>query len=478
MTLPRARAALRPHVVFTAALAAAVLLRVFTMLGYPTTFWFGDSGSYLKSALHFTPSPLRPSGYSLMLWALHPFHDLRLVAGVQHLLGLATAVLLYAVTWRWTRGRFPDKPGIPGLIGTAVAAPVLFDAYQIQLEHMLMSDATFEFLAVAAVAALLWKRRLTWRLGLLAGLLLAAAALTRTIGLPLLAVAVLWGAVRVAARRPTPAWASGWRPLAAMVAVFAVCVGGYAGWYKSAHGRFELAATNGFFLYGRTAAFADCAKIKPPADLAGLCHDWKHDTPGVAPAYAALWGARSPFRAMPGGVADVQGNARAARFAQAAILAQPGDYLGRALRDTARSFSWSRSAYPTPWTVGEYRFPAKPWQPRSAVKPARAYGRATAVPRVVEPFAGWMRSYQRVTYLPGALLGGLLLVGLAGVARRARDWGGPALLPWLTAVALLLVPPFTADFDYRYLLPVVPLAALAAALGWFSEAVSSTSSDL
>ncbi|MFC5180133.1 hypothetical protein [Actinomadura harenae] len=480
---PHARALLGPHLAFTAALAAAVLLRAVAVLGYPTVFWFGDSGTYLKSALHFTPSPLRPSAYSLMLWFLHPFHDFRLIVVVQHLLGLGTAVLVYAVAWRWTRGRWRDRPWLPGLVGTVAAAPVLFDAYQIQLEHMLMSDVLFEFLAVAAVATLLWRRRLTWRLGLLAGALLAGAALTRTVGLPLLLVAVLCGAARLAAApggesEPGGGWAARWRPLAAMVAIFAVGLGGYAGWYKSVHGRFELSATDGFFLYGRTAAFADCAKIKPPPDLAGLCHDWKHDTPGVAPGYAALWGARSPFRAMPGGVADQQGNLRAARFAQRAILAQPRDYLRRAFRDTGRSFSWSRSDYPTPWTVAEYRFPVKPWQPKSAVKPALAYGHATAVPKIVAPFAGWMRSYQRVVYLPGALLGVLLLVGMAGVARHARDWGGPALLPWLTAFTLLVVPPFTADFDYRYLLPVVPFAALAAALGWFTEAVSSTSSDL
>ncbi|MCP2335348.1 hypothetical protein [Actinomadura rupiterrae] len=487
--------AARAHWVFAAALVLGALLRLVALFGYPTVFWFGDSGTYLKSALHFTPSPLRPSGYSLMLWFLHPFHDFRLVVAVQNLLGLGTAVLLYAVTWRWTSSRWPGRPWAAGLLSTAVAVPVLFDAYQIQLEHMLMSDVLFEFLAVAAVAALLWRRRVTWRLGLLAGVLLAAAALTRTVGIPLLFIAVAYLAVRNLADRLAERRAAGaelsegtqrqaagrlarWRPLGAMVAIFAVLLCGYASWYDEAHGRFELSATNGFFFYGRTAAFADCAKIKPPPSLAGLCHDWKHDMPGVAPGYAALWGPRSPFRTMPDGVADEEGNRRASRFAQAAIAAQPGDYLSRGLRDTARSFSWGRSDYPTSWTVREYRFPSRHWQPKSAVKPARAYGRGTAAPRIVEPFAGWMRAYQKVVFLPGALLGVLLLVGLAGVARRARDWGGVALLPWATGFALLIVPPFSADFDYRYLLPVVPFAALAAALGWFSEPVSSTSRDL
>ncbi len=38
------------------------------------------------------------------------------------------------------------------------------------------------------------------------------------------------------------------------------------------------------------------------------------------------------------------------------------------------------------------------------------------------------------------------------------------MLPWSTAVVLLLFPVAAADFDYRYLLPVLPFACLAAGL--------------
>ena len=38
------------------------------------------------------------------------------------------------------------------------------------------------------------------------------------------------------------------------------------------------------------------------------------------------------------------------------------------------------------------------------------------------------------------------------------------MLPWVTAVALLVFPIAIADFDYRYLIPVIPFAALAAGL--------------
>jgi hypothetical protein len=40
------------------------------------------------------------------------------------------------------------------------------------------------------------------------------------------------------------------------------------------------------------------------------------------------------------------------------------------------------------------------------------------------------------------------------------------MLPWITAVALLVVPIMVADFDYRYLIPVIPFACMAAGLGF------------
>ena len=43
---------------------------------------------------------------------------------------------------------------------------------------------------------------------------------------------------------------------------------------------------------------------------------------------------------------------------------------------------------------------------------------------------------------------------------------GTSMLPWFTAVALLVMPIVVADFDYRYLIPVIPFACIAAGGGF------------
>ncbi|RFU42980.1 hypothetical protein DZF91_03650 [Actinomadura logoneensis] len=447
-------AAARRHGPFWLLLGAAALLRLIAMAGYPSPLWFGDSGTYLRGALAPALSVLRPSGYSLMLWALRPLHDLGAVAFVQHLFGLTIGVLLYVLAYRAARAALPERTVLPGLVGCLAAAPVLLDAYQIELEHLVLSDALFELLVVAAVAALLWRPVPSWRLALAAGLLLGASAVTRTVGLPLVAVVLLFLLVRRV----------DWRATGALVVAFLLVVGSYATWYRAEHGYWGLTGTNGLFLFGRVAAFADCEVIRPPADQRIFCRDWTHDTPGMDAAFAAMWGPHAPFRTFPGGSSDRRGNALASDFAKRAVLAQPLDYLRTVLRDSTRGFALRRTARPSPGTVAEYRFREKYKRPPDAVRPSRLYGGATARPRVVEPYAGWIRAYQRVAYVPGPLLAALALVGLAGLLRRRGR--GPALLPFLLGIALIVVPSATADFDYRYLLPAVPMLSLAAVLSW------------
>jgi hypothetical protein len=84
----------------------------------------------------------------------------------------------------------------------------------------------------------------------------------------------------------------------------------------------------------------------------------------------------------------------------------------------------------------------------------------------VQPWAHALESYQRYVYLPGTLLGIIVLIGAAGVLARWRRWGGVGLLPWLVGALLIVIPPMTAGFSYRYVLAAVPAACLAAGLAF------------
>ncbi|MEV6982669.1 hypothetical protein AB0M95_15595 [Sphaerisporangium sp. NPDC051017] len=474
--------AARAHRWFLVLLAVGAALRAVAMLGYRPALWFPDSYTYVVTAMRPRPDLVRPAGYSMFLRLLEPFHSFAAVVLVQHLIGLATAVLVYHAVLRAGGRRWA---------GTLAAAPVLLDAYQIELEHLLVSDALFGLLVAGAVVAAL--REPTWRTVCAAGLLLGAATLTRTVGLPLIALVTCWTAVRLVAghrpggtRRAYPegtrvppgvrlrVWASRSRRLglAGLLAAVALApVAAYAAWFSATYHRFGIVGSNGVFLYSRTMAFADCGVMRPPLDLAVLCDPTPPER--RPPSQEYIWAAWSPLVALPGITFTEQTDRLAGRFASLAIRSQPGDFAASVLSEFARTFTWGRPVYPDREIYGYYEFPATPPPPPGRYPAtvgaafAERYERGPIGTWIVEPFAGWTRGYQHVVRLPGtALLVVLLLPPAVAVARAARRRGrtGTAwTLPWASSVALLLTPAVTAQFDYRYVLPAVPLACLAAA---------------
>ena len=443
----RARALARRHRLFAAVLAGAAVLRAVVMLGYPPAMWFNDSYSYVSSALARSASTARPGGYPIFLIFLEPFHSFTLVVALQHLMGLAMGAGTYALLRR---------RGLPAWGAALAAVPVLYDAYQVQLEQEILSDVLFTALVMAAVILLCWRNRISVPMAVAAGVLIGAATIVRSVGLPLLAVVAVC----------LLAWRVGWRPLVALLAAGAVPVAGYVLIFFAQHHQLAMTDSGGTFLYGRVQTFADCKVIKPPASLADLCDPRPPARRPVAAEYIwrstdPLWKLRSHGRLFSPYV-----NARAQAFAVRAIEAQPLAYLGAVNADFWRSFGWSRSLAYDYRTDHLYLFsiPPPPIRFPQYLPVLRAYQPGTASPHAVQPFAGFARAYQRQIYLRGTLLGVILLAGLAGIAARWRRWGGPGLLPWLVAMLLLVLPVAVADFDYRYLLAVAPLACLAAGL--------------
>jgi hypothetical protein len=134
--------------------------------------------------------------------------------------------------------------------------------------------------------------------------------------------------------------------------------------------------------------------------------------------------------------------------------------------------------------VSNYYFQLQPksvpdnqsWIPGgTAYQDAVSYGHARPG-TVVEPFAAMMVGYQRIAYTYGPLFGIIMITGLGGVIRIAGlsdrrprlAWSRRAgsMMPWATGVTLLVFPIAAADFDYRYLLPVLPFCCLAAGLAF------------
>lgn len=442
----------RRHVLFGVVLLAATALRAVTVLAYRGVLWFPDSRSYLGVAVRPAPYPARPQGYAFFLRVLEPAHSYVFVAAVQHLLILAAATAMYLLMHR--------RLAVPRWAATLAIVPVLFGGNQIQLEHMLMSDGLFEALVIAAVVAVLWKRRPGWVLCGVAGLAIAGAVLTRSTGLPLLVIVAVWLLIRRV----------GWRALGTAALACAVPLAGYAIWFHAYWGVYGLTNSSGVFLYGRTAAFAQCAKMNPPEEERFLCVKGPVAERADSPDY--IWNIPPLSKYGTWRKFTPRMSALTRDFAKRAIVSQPWDYLHVVRRDLGRTFEWSRGPYPTAASVRAYEFPTDtdPLKPIESIpgatvlRDSRTYGHTDGETPVVEPYAGFVRSYQDHVWLPGTLLGLIMAAGLTGMVPLWRRLGGEALLPWITALAMIVVPPFTSGFGYRYLIPAVPLACMAAAI--------------
>jgi hypothetical protein len=445
------------HRLFVLVLIPAVALRADAELGYRWQAWFNDSFTYVSDTVHFNLDPTRVSGYSVFLKILEPLHSYALITILQHLMGLAVAVMIYALA----RHRF----GAPAWLATLATVPVLYDGYEIELEHLILSDTPFLFALTLATVLVLWNPDgPSTRLSALAGLLLGLGWVLRSIGEPLLAVFIVYMIIR----------RFSWRKIAATIVAAAVPVVAYAGVFDLEHGQFAMSDATGIFLYSRVMTFADCAKMHVPTDELWLCTTLPPAQRPIAQNFIWRSTQNTPLDRWTSDKFSPQPNKLAEDFAIRAIEAQPLSYARAVFDDTWRVFGWSRQVFPNAQTYDEYEFLSKPtpipsWDEAKLGRYdsyAAAYVQGNPETQLVDPFATIIRDWQRYVWLPGTVYGFILLAGLGGLVLAWRRLGGEALLPWALSAALVVVPAATAEFDYRYVLPAVPFACLAAVMAF------------
>jgi hypothetical protein len=330
-----------------------------------------------------------------------------------------------------------------------------------------MSDVLFIFLLTIAVVMVCWSDRPSWITCGVVGLLIGYATLVRAVGEPLLAVV----AVLLLVRRVN------WKRAATLLIVGLLPIVGYMGWYHSIYGKYALDSSSGTFLYSRVSSFAECAQMPNlPSDLRVLCDPRPLTERASSQQY--IWAVHTPlYQYSHGHNFSAQADSAAGKFAKQAILAQPVAYAKVVFDDTMHTFTWDRSQSDVTGSGPSFQFRTTVdqvpwWESFYPVNKASVITYASpnlGQPKVVTPWSYLIIDYQKIFYLRGTMLAGILLIGLGGVLLRWRRWGGLALMPWVIGALLVVIPPLTAGFSYRYVLAAVPVACLAAGLACTRE---------
>jgi hypothetical protein len=243
----------------------------------------------------------------------------------------------------------------------------------------------------------------------------------------------------------------------------------YAAWYHDAHGSWSLSQTGGRALYMRTTTFVDCSQVQLPRYERVLCPQ----EPLGQRKDPTWYGWHSPDTVPklqpPPGVSDDQAMHD---FAIRAIKAQPGSYVRDVARDFGLGFvSVDRNDHFEMQTSVKWKLAQIVAYEHSSPAMTLAFDTYVGgIPTPWQPGADVLGWYGRVVYLPGPLALLLVVVAVAGVVVRRPDQRPSlrplALLTLALPLLLVLVPDVTAQFVWRYQLPLVVLLPLSAALGW------------
>jgi hypothetical protein len=455
-------------------IAAGVVLRALAQMAYHPAIIYIDTLKYLYDAWPGSD----PVGYKVPLKAILAVGDLGTVELVQHLLGIGIAVIMYVVLIR---------RGVPRWLGALAIAPVLLDAYQVQVESMIMPDIWFEAMVVAGLAVLLWRPQPGMKLALIGGALLGASTGIRQVGEVLIIPALIL----------VVAMGGGWRKVlqnaVAVACAFALAVLFYLSADYQLAGHFYVSRSSVSLTYGRMASVADCATLQLPKIERPLCPTKQQQAMGPDWLDHSVY---SPLRTFDETLPYTYLNDKnqlVAAFNRSVERQQPLRVASGILSDSVKLFALSRytSRGDTPIVRWQFQrhFPTAQYGPWISVRNDRiwldigsllqsnltelnpAYGGA---PQVNKPIAAFLRWYQlRGGYTPGPLFALCLIAGLAGSViaflRRPRFAAArPAALGCLlffTAGVIVLGVSDLFEFTWRYQIPAIVTLPPAGALG-------------
>lgn len=446
----RAWTAVRHHWPFVVVFVFGVALRAVTQVAYRPALLYIDSYRYLSLVRTTNPVTSQTLGYVFFLWPVLKIGNLFVVVLVQHLIGLGIGVAIYVLCMRYRISRW---------IAAAATIPILLDAYQLQIEQNVMSETLFEGLLVGAMLALLWHRRPSTRALLVGGLLLGLSVPVRIVSLPAIVPAVIFAFV---------CGPGGWRRLGRAATIglaFLIPIVGYMGYYRSQANNWGLTTSDAHALYGRAAQIADCETLHLPSYEQLLCPQVPLAKRVGIDYYAHTY----PIAAL---VTPPRGQTLRdllRDFTRRVFRNQPLDLLHAVAVDFFKGFRWDHTDARGDVTVERWQF--QPYVTNlgrdDPIAATSRWGGGT--PTVVKPLASFLRGYQMsMGYTPGPLL---LLAFLSGIlggcglfrARRSQ-LRAVCWLPTLTGLGVLLAADFF-EFSWRYQLPALVLAPLAAALG-------------
>lgn len=448
---PAAVAFVRRHWLLLLLLAAGTALRVVATLAYQPALFFVDSVRYLGAIEDLNPTGRSPLGYTILLLApvLLTTRHLVFAAIANHVVGLLTGIGGYVLlrrfgVWRW--------------VAALAVAPVLLDAYQLQIEELIMSDALFAALSVLLLLVLARRGEVSYRVAAVAGVVLAGAALTRLVGLATIAVAV--GYLLLVGRT----WRKRLLTVAVVLVTYAAPLAGYAVYFHAWSGSYRITNSDVMAQYGLVATFADCRGLELPSYERVLCESRPpSERPG--PDWYINDKHRTAKKLRP--PEGVTTNAAIADFTRRVILHQPWGMTKAVAHNFFRGFAWSKTTGRGEPSVDRWRFPPGEYQ--------HSYDVTGYIDRwggggqhVNRGLAAFLVDYQKVGYVPGTVLGGCLLLALGGAvgigrARRSGMRAVTALTAGVPVIALLVAA--NVEFSWRYQLPAVVLLPLAGALG-------------